>query len=106
MGTSCLEQNAIVEIDGKEHRLHRKITDTCWQLEELKTGLLVTKEHNELLQMVAKQQLTFPGRIPVSKSGVDNSQVPEIAKLRRTYVLAVLDVPNSREQMEQAINDV
>ena len=26
MGTSCLEQNAIVEIDGKEHRLHRKIT--------------------------------------------------------------------------------
>ena len=86
MGTSCLEQNAIVE--------------------KSKTGLLVTKEHNELLQMVAKQQLTFPGRIPVSKSGVDNSQVPEIAKLRRTYVLAVLDVPNSREQMEQAINDV
>ena len=42
----------------------------------------------------------------MSKSGVDNSQVPEIAKLRRTYVLAVLDVPNSREQMEQAINDV
>ena len=60
MGTSCLEQNAIVEIDGKEHRLHRKITDTCWQLEELKTGLLVTKEHNELLRMVAEQQLTFP----------------------------------------------
>jgi putative transposase len=106
MGTSCLEQNATVEIDGKEHRLHRKITDTCWQLEELKTCLLVTKEHNELLRMVAKQQLTFPGSIPASKSGVDNSQVPEIAKLRRAYVLAVLDVPNSREQMGQAINDV
>src|ERR1035437_5707965 len=106
MGTSCLEQNAIVEIDGKEHRLHRKITETYWQLEESKTGLLVTKEHNELLQMVAKQQLTFPGSIPMSKSGVDNSQVPEIAKLRRAYVLAVLDVPNSRKQMEQAICDV
>jgi putative transposase len=106
MGTSCLEQNAIVEIDGKEHRLHRKVSDTCWQLEESRTGLLVTKEHNELLQMVAKQQLTFPGSIPVSKRSVDYSQVPEIAKLRRTYVLAALDVPNSREQMEQAINDV
>jgi putative transposase len=105
MGTSCLEQNAIVEIDGKEHRLHRKITDTCWQLEELKTGLLVTKEHNELLRMVAKQQLTFPGSIPASQSGVNISQVPEIAKLRRTYVLAVLDVPNSRQQMEPAIID-
>src|ERR1035437_1794072 len=106
MVTSCLEQNAIVEIDGKEHRLHRKITDTCWQLEESKTGLLVTKEHNELLRMVAKQQLTFPGSIPVSKSGVHNSHAPEIAKLRRTYVLAVLDVPNSRQQMEPAIIDV
>jgi putative transposase len=53
-----------------------------------------------------KQQLTFPGSIPVSKSGVDNSQVPEIAKLRRTYVLAVLDVLNSRQQMEPAIIDV
>jgi putative transposase len=106
MGTSCLEQNAIVEIDGKDYRLHRKITDTCWQLEESKTGLLVTKEHNELLQMVAKQQLTFPSSIPVSKSGVENSQVPEIAKLRRTYVLAVIDVPNSRKQLERAINDV
>ena len=106
MGTFCLEQNAIVEIDGKEHRLHRKITGTCWQLEELKTGLLVTKEHNELLRMVASQQLTFPGSIPASKRGVGISQVPETAKLRRTYVLAVLDVPNSRTRMEPAINDV
>jgi putative transposase len=106
MGTSCLEQNAIVEIDGKEHRLHRKINETCWQLEESKTGLLVTKEHKELLRMIAKQQLTFPGSIPASKSGVENSQVPEIAKLRRTYVLAVLDIPNSRKQMKQAIYDV
>jgi putative transposase len=110
MGTSCLEQNAIVEIDGKEHRLHRKITDTCWQLEELKTGLLVTKEHNELLRMVAKQQLTFPGSVPTSKCGPTNfglsTEDLETAKLRRSYVLAVLDVPNSRQQMEPAIIDV
>jgi len=106
MGTSCLEQNAIVEIGGKKHRIHRKITDTCWQLEELKTGLLVTKEHQELLRMVAKQQLTFPASIPVSKRGLDNPQVPEIAKLRRIYVMAVLKVANSRTQMEPAINDV
>ena len=106
MGTSCLEQNAIVEIDGMEHRLHRKITDTCWQLEESKTGLLVTKEHDELLRMVAKQaKLTFPGSIPMNKTGVHSPNVPEIAKLRRAYVLAVLDVPNSRKQTEQAIND-
>ena len=106
MGTSCLEQNAIVEIDGKDYRLHRKISDTCWQLEETKTGLLIIKEHHDLLRMVADQQLTFPACVPVSKRGVGDPQIPEIAKLRRTYVLAVLDVPNSREQMEPAINDV
>src|ERR1700733_9040194 len=106
MGTSCLEQNAIVGMNGKEYRLHRKISGTCWQLEELKTGLLVTKEHRELLQMVANQQLTFPASIPASKHNLENPQVPEIAKLRRTYVLAVLDVPNSRKQMAPAINNV
>ena len=42
----------------------------------------------------------------MSKGNVNNSPIPEIAKLRRTYVLAVLDVPNSRKQMEPAINDV
>jgi len=106
LGTACLEQNAIVEIDGRKYRLHRKITDTCWQLEESKTGLLVTKEHDELLRMVAKQQLTFPGSVSMSKGRMNNSSIPEIAKLRRTYVLAVLDVPNSRKQMEPAIKDV
>ena len=56
--------------------------------------------------MIAKQQLTFPGSITMSKRSVNNSPIPEIAKLRRTYVLAVLDVPNSRKRMEPAINEV
>ena len=106
MGTACLEQNAIVEIDGRKHRLRRKITDTCWQLEELRTGLLLTKEHDELLRMITKHQLTFPGSVSMSIGSVNCSPIPEIAKLRRTYVLSVLDVPNSRKQMETAINDV
>jgi putative transposase len=101
-----LEQNAVVEIDGRQHRLHRKINETCWQLEELKTGLLATKEHNELLRMVAKKQLAFPGTIPARNCCVRNAGIPEIAKLRRAYVIAVLEVPSSRKQMEQTINDV
>src|ERR1035437_7586543 len=110
MGTCCLEQNAIVEIDGKEHRLHRKITDTCWQLEESKTGRIVTHEHNELLGMIVKQRLTFPGSVPACKCGPTSfglsTEDLDTAKLRRSYVLAVLDVSNSRQQMEPAIIDV
>ena len=81
MGTSCLEQNAIVEIDGRGYRLHRKITDTCWQLEELKTGLLVTKEHHELLQMVAKQQLAFPAQHPGKQTQPRESPSPRDRKI-------------------------
>jgi putative transposase len=106
MGTSSLEQNADVHIDGKEHRLHRKISDTCWQLEESKTGLLVVKEHNELLRMITRQNLTFPGTVPASKCGVHNPQAGETAKLRQAYARAVLDVPSSRKQLELAINDL
>jgi hypothetical protein len=31
MATACFEQGAIVQIEGTEHRLSRKIDD-CWQL--------------------------------------------------------------------------
>jgi putative transposase len=110
MGTSSFEQGAIVHIDGREHRLDRKITDTCWQLEELKTRLVIQREHNDLLRMFADKTLTFPGSVPVSRCGPANSllspQDDEVAKLRRVYVLGVLGVPNTRERMEPAINDV
>lgn len=106
MGTSRLEQNAVVHMEGKEHRLHRKISDTSWQLEEVKTGLLVSIEHNELLRMIAKQNLTFPGSVPASKYGVHNPQVGEVEKLRQAYARAVLNIPNSRKQLELAINEL
>ena len=95
-----------MHIEGKEHRFHRKISDTCWQLEEVRTGLLVAIEHNELLRMIAKQNLTFPGSVPASKCGVHNPEVGEIAKLRQAYARAVLNVPSSRKQLEIAINDL
>jgi putative transposase len=75
-------------------------------LEAIGSGLFFTKEHNELLQMIADRRLTFPGSVPARKAGLDHSEVPEIAKLRRTYVRATLDVPNSRKALETAINDV
>jgi putative transposase len=108
MATACLEQGTSVQIDGGEHRLFRKIGN-CWQLEQLKTGRIVEYEQQDLLRMIAESNLTFSGSVPASKCGPANSDLSaadfESAKLRRSYVLAVLKTPNTRERLEEAIYD-
>jgi putative transposase len=108
MATACLEQGAIVLIEGIEHRLSRKIDD-CWQLEQSKTGRIAEYEQQDLLRMVAERKLTFRGSVPVSRCGPANCDLSsgdlELAKLRRSYVLAVLNIPNSRNRLEGAIHD-
>jgi putative transposase len=110
MGTASFVQNAIVQIEGIDYRLIRKIDDTCWQLEHSKTKRIVEFQHNELLRMNVEQRLTFPASLAVSRVGPANcgmsTQDFEFAKLRRSYVLAVLDVPNTREKLERAVEDV
>jgi len=109
MATACLEQGAIVQIEGSEYRFSRKIDD-CWQLEQSKTGRIVEYEEQDLLRMVAEERLTFRGSVPVGRCGPANCDLSpadlELAKLRRSYVLAVLNTPNSRNRLEGAIHDV
>src|ERR1035441_7638567 len=111
MATACFEQGAIVQIEGSEHRLSRKIDD-CWQLEHSKTGRIVEYTQQDLLRMTAEQTLTFPGSVSInsnSRSGRANCDLSpadlELAKLRRSYVLAVLNTPNSRKPLEEAIHN-
>jgi putative transposase len=107
---SRLEQGSVVEINGKEHRLHLKITDTCWQLEQSRTGRIVEFEQNDLLRMIVDHSLTFLGNAPLPNPQTATSplspQDHKIAVYRRTYVIAVLHLPNTRKPFERAINDV
>jgi putative transposase len=107
MATACFEQGTIVQIEGNEHRLSRKIDD-CWQLEHSKTGRIVEYTQHNLLRMTAEQTLTFSGTVSIYRGQpVHRDLSPadlELAKLRRSYVLAVLDTPNSRIPLEEAIH--
>jgi putative transposase len=80
----------------------------CWQLEQTKTGRIVEYKQQDLLRMIAEQTLTFPGCVSINRCGSANhdlsSATLELAKLRRSYVLAVLDSPNSRGPLEEAIH--
>jgi putative transposase len=107
MATACFEQDALVQIEGSEYRLSREIDD-CWQLEQTKTGRIVEYTQRDLLRMAAEQTLTFPGSVSIYRGGsashdLSSSDV-ELTKLRRSYVLAVLDTPNSRKPLEEAIH--
>ncbi|RSL17970.1 putative transposase [Edaphobacter aggregans] len=108
MATACLEQGTVVHIEGSEYRFSRKIDD-CWQLEQSKTGRIVEYEQQDLLRMLAERKLTFRGSVPVSRCGPANCDLSpadlELAKLRRSYVMAVLNTPNSRKRLEEAIHD-
>ena len=107
MATACFEQGTIVQIEGNQHRLSRKIDD-CWQLEHSKTGRIVEYTQQDLLRMTAEQTLTFPGSVSIYKGRPASRDLSptdlELAKLRRSYVLAVLDTPNSRIPLEEAIH--
>jgi len=107
MATACFEQGAIVQIEGNEHRLSRKIDD-CWQLEHSKTGRIVEYTQQDLLRMAAEQTLTFPGTVSIYRGAPASRDLSAadlgLAKLRRSYVLAVLDTPNSRKPLEEAIH--
>jgi len=109
MAAACFQQGTIVAIEGIEYRISRKIAD-CWQLEQLKTGRIVEYTQHDLLRMTAGRALTFPGSVCINRGRCASRDLSptdlELAKLRRSYVLAVWDTPNSRKPLEEAIHRV
>jgi putative transposase len=107
MATGCLESGAIIRIDRIDHRVSRKIEDS-WQLEQSRTGRITEYKEPDLLRMIAENRLTFPGNAALTDSGSVNCALSttefEMAKLRRSYVLAALNMPNTRERLEKAIH--
>jgi len=110
MGTFALRENTVVHIDKCEYRLIRKVTESLWQLEESKTRFIRQFETEELLRLLVDARLTFPATVPARiahEATCDLAdKVTEIAKIRRTYVRAALEVPNTRQKLESVIDDI
>ena len=110
MGARAFEKNALVKIDGVEHRLDRKVTATLWQLENTLNGYFVRFEHAELQREYVNGTLVFPASANVAHCGPANSAISpqdnEVALLRLAYVREALKVSNSRTYLERSIADV
>ena len=117
MAASTFQAGTIVEIDRQHYTLLRKITEDTWQLEELKTKRISEYQDSELRTIYAQGRLIFAssdrlvtinetaqeaGRRHVELSPEDW----ELAKVRRAYVQAVIDLPNSKTLLDSAIQEV
>jgi putative transposase len=108
MGIAAFKQNALLRMDGSEYLL-RKISADCWQLENTLTKQIVECTLTRLLQQFADGDLTFLANNGDPSRGKALNDIDsyswELAKLRRLYVLAVLEV-TTRATVVQAITDV
>ena len=113
MSTSSFQQGAVVKIEGKTYALLRKIENKLWQVEETRTKRIHEFADQYLLGLYADRKLTFTASeqsvspvAPACKLVINYSPVQwEIAKIRRAYVMATLDIPNTRNRLTPVIQD-
>lgn len=111
MSTSAFEKGAIVEIDGRAHQLLRKLEGDLWQVEDSRTKRIIELTEREIHKSYVAGTLRFASTAATPSGGfkkrslVDySSERWERAKVRRAYVMAVLDVPNNRVHLNPIIH--
>jgi putative transposase len=112
MSTSAFEPGAVFEIDGLTHQLVRKIEGDVWQAEDSRTRRVVEFKDRELRTLYVEGHLKFGSKsVPIiseSKKKLLVDPAPEQwgkAKIRRTYVMAILLVPNNRVLLNPIIQE-
>ncbi len=110
MGTATFQHNTPLRIDGKSFLMLRKVSDDLWQLEETKTKRIHEKTDAELRALYVAGTLQFERDEDKAtdrtglKIGKPNLDLPEPlmegAKMRRTYALAAMDGPATRDAIE------
>lgn len=107
MGIARFEQNRRIRLNGVEHVLTRMLRVGVWELENVRTGLREVLETSVLHSMFVRGELAFvsTGVAPPSIAPGVSSPELELAKVRRLYVTAVLNVPNTRDRLAEAIQE-
>lgn len=113
MSTSSFQEGAVLDIDGKAFTLIRKVEANIWQAEEQRTKRIQEFTDNQLHRLYVQGKLRFAlSDYPASptrreKPVVDHAPEQwEEAKVRRAYVVAALEVPNSRARLVPVIQEI
>ncbi len=113
MSASAFAPGASFNVDGKSYRLVRLLESDIWQAEDLRTKRIVEFSVAQLQANYVDGALIFAAtdvtRTQDPKHGKVLIDYPaeqwEEAKLRRAYVVAVLDLPNTRTVMLPVIRE-
>src|SRR6266403_2997815 len=112
MSTSTFTEGTVVEIDNRHYKLLRKIDADTWQAEESRTKRISEFTALALRTFYADGQLKFyceqTAALPPERSAVAEFRPEqwEMAKTRRAYVMAVLDLPATESRIVRLIQEV
>lgn len=116
MALAGFVQGALMEMAGRRVALKREVAAAVWQVEDCRTGRIQELALDELRHQYACGQLIFVNNVhkpmPVVENRPDrvievrahvSPKLWERAKLRRHYVLAVIDLPSTKNLLVPAI---
>lgn len=108
VGTSALQKDTIIVLHGRRYLMLREVDEGLWQLEDCRTKRLQEYSDAELRSQYQRGELVFeslcspaPANSDEQANGPSSTDLdPELlekAKIRRAYVVAVLDVPCTQQ---------
>jgi len=121
MGISAFCRKQVLMLEGIEYTMSREVQAGLWQLEAVKTGRIREIKTDDLLRFYADGHAIFvraiseaTGKNGAFQSTVRKSQAAitvnsvkeEAAKVKRMYVIAILDYPVNPALITQAIDVV
>jgi putative transposase len=109
MGIACFSRNSMVELAGDRYMLFRKVRGDVWQLERISDRSIIEREQSALYRALSKGTLRFvTAPAPPGKLERVELTAPEkdLIKVRRAYVVAVENLPNTKRAMEESITAV
>jgi len=111
MGVFAFQKDTVFTLDGRTYKLLRQVEQDIWQAEELRTGRVHEFSDEALRDLYAhgKLKASIAGETPRSyaaKPPVNASPEEwERAKIRRAYVHAILNLPDTRAVITPMIRE-
>ena len=112
MSTSTFSAGTLVEIDGHRQVLLRKIDADLWQLEEVRSKRITELAERDLHSAYVQGKLRFCEDDRKHSSSAPNPRPPdyppeqwERGKVRRAYVMAIIDMPNTHRRIAPIVQE-
>lgn len=112
MSTSSFSAGTVVDIDGRRHVLLRKIDADLWQLEDERSKRITELPEGDLHSAYVNGKLRFSAdyreRSPSAPKPRPADFPPELwerAKVRRAYITAIMDLPNTHGRIAPVVQE-